>query len=456
MNTLAAPFGYARRLSGRIAWEPFVGVCMRAVLALLSKIEDGRLVVTFMDGRREVFGGGGVPQVEITVLKEMFWVRLFLFADLGFSEAYMLREVDCSDLVGFFQKANKVPQIFVQNRPYLSSTSTISSILTNPLPSLLRSTNTLQNSLLNVSAHYDISNEIFAAFLSPDMTYSCGIFSPTPADPPATATTGELEAAQYTKLTRLIVLAKIKPTDHVLEIGTGWGSFAIQAVAGTGCRVTSITLSLEQKTLAEERIAAAGMTGKITVLLCDYRALPVPEKRFDKIVSIEMLEAVGGEYLERYFQVVDSMLKRNGGIAVFQCITMPEARHETYTSGNDFIRKYIFPGGYLPSNSQLVNAISKGSKGNLVLESLENIGGHYARTLRVWRENFLATFHDRIAPALRKENPEMSELDVGVFNRKWEYYFSYCEAGFRAKILNDIIFTVAREGSMELYEGIPL
>ncbi|PWW76522.1 cyclopropane-fatty-acyl-phospholipid synthase [Tuber magnatum] len=452
MNTLTAVFGYARRVSGSIAWEPLVRVCMRAVLTLLGGIEDGRLVVTFMDGRREVFGGGGGrggPQVELTVLKEMFWVRLFLFADLGFSEAYMLREVDCSDLVDFFQ-------IFIQNRLHLSNSSTISSILTNPLPSLLRSTNNLQNSLLNVSAHYDISNEIFAAFLSPDMTYSCAIFPPSPTDPPATATTGELEAAQYTKLCRIITSAKIKSTDHVLEIGTGWGSFAMEAVARTGCRVTSITLSMEQKALAEERIAAAGMADKITVLLCDYRALPVQEKRFDKIVSIEMLEAVGGEYLEKYFQVIDCVLKRDGGIAVFQCITIPEGRHETYTRGNDFIRKYIFPGGHLPSNTQLVNAVNKGSNGNLVLESVENIGGHYTRTLRFWRENFLGAFHHRIAPALRKEHPEMSEEDVDVFNRKWEYYFAYCEAGFKAKFLNDIIFTIAREGAMELYEGIPL
>jgi len=169
---------------------------------------------------------------------------------------------------------------------------------------------------------------MFAAFLSPDMTYSCAIFPPSPADAPATTTTttttGELEAAQYTKLRRLIASAKIKSTDHVLEIGTGWGSFAMEAVARTGCRVTSITLSVEQKALAEKRVSAAGMADKINVLLCDYRALPAPRKKFDKVVSIEMLEAVGGEYLEKYFEVVDCMLKDDGGIAVFQCITMPE------------------------------------------------------------------------------------------------------------------------------------
>ncbi|PUU80201.1 Mycolic acid cyclopropane synthetase-domain-containing protein [Tuber borchii] len=396
MNTFTTAFDYAWKISRGITWEQLVWLSMRAVLGLLGMIEDGRMVITLMDGRR-------APQVELMVLK-MFWVRLTLFSDMGFSEAYMVREVDC----------------------------TISSTLTSPLKSLLRSTNNLQNSLLNVSAHYDMSNEMFAAFLSPDMTYSCAIFPPSPVDAPAT-TTGGLEAAQYTKLRRLIASARIKSTDRILEIGTGWGSFAMEAVAQTGFR--------ERKALAEKRIAAVGMVDKINVLLCDYRAFPAPRKKFDKIGSIEMLEAVGGEYLEKYFEVVDCMLKDDGGISVFQCITMPKGRPESQTRGNDFIRKYIFPGGYLPSNSQPMNAVNKGSSGNLAFDS---------------RENFLRTFHDRIAPSLRKEYPGMNEEDVQVFNRKWEYYFAYCEARFRAKILNDIIFTRAREGAMELYEGIPL
>lgn len=164
---------------------------------------------------------------------------------------------------------------------------------------------------------------MFAAFLSPDMTYSCPIWLPTSNPAHKTET---LEQAQERKLQRFIDNAKIRSSDHVLEIGTGWGSFAIQAVQQTGCRVTSLTLSKEQKALAEERIAAAGLTDNIEVLLCDYRALPIPrEGPYDKVVSIEMLEAVGKEFLATYFECVDKLLKKEGGVAVFQCITMPES-----------------------------------------------------------------------------------------------------------------------------------
>lgn len=259
---------------------------------------------------------------------------------------------------------------------------------------------------------------MFAAFLSEDMTYSCPIWSPV-SDPNAQGET--LEAAQETKLQYVITSARIKASDHVLEIGTGWGSFAIAAVKRTGCRITSLTLSREQKELAEKRIAAAGYTNHIKVLLCDYRALPAPSgKLYDKVVSIEMLEAVGREYLETYFECIDRLLKPQGGIAVFQCITMPESRYEAYAKGEDFIRRYIFPGGHLPTVSQLVGSIEKGSKGSLIVDAILNIGGHYAKTLRLWREKFEESFDSRIRPALLDEHEGMSEKDAEVFRRKWE------------------------------------
>ena len=284
---------------------------------------------------------------------------------------------------------------------------------------LARKTNSLANARLNISAHYDISNSMFAAFLSPDMTYSCPIWSSKSSGNVGTET---LEAAQVRKLRYVIDQACINRHDHVLEIGTGWGSFAMEAVKLTNCRVTSLTLSKEQKVLAEERILAAGMSSKIEVLLCDYRALPPPPGgHYDKIVSIEMLEAVGPEYLGKYFECVDRLLKPNGGIAVFQCITIPEARYATYANGNDFIRQYIFPGGHLPTISQLIKSIDQGSKGALVVDHVNNIGGHYAKTLRVWRNNFLKNFDLLIKPALVKEHKEMSEDDdVDMFRRKWE------------------------------------
>lgn len=218
------------------------------------------------------------------------------------------------------------------NRNHLNNGTTLFSTLSSGISTLARSTNTLSNSLLNISAHYDISNDMFAAFLSDDMTYSCPIWQKHAEDASGSES---LEQAQIRKLLRFIDGAKIKGSDHVLEIGTGWGSFAIEAVKRTGCRVTSLTLSKEQKQLAEDRIRKEGLDDRIEVKLMDYRELETPERPFDKIVSIEMLEAVGQEYLATYFESMDRLLKKDGGIAMFQCITMPEGRHEAYSKSEE-------------------------------------------------------------------------------------------------------------------------
>jgi cyclopropane-fatty-acyl-phospholipid synthase len=182
-----------------------------------------------------------------------------------------------------------------------------------------------------------------------------------------------------------------------------------------------LTLSQEQKELAEKRIADHGVTDNIEILLCDYRALPMPnEGPYDKVISIEMLEAVGREFLATYFECVHKLLKPNGGIAVFQCITIPEARYEAYARGEDFIRKYIFPGGHLPSVSLLVQSIQQGSKSSLIVDSIENIGPHYAKTLRIWNESFMKNFDRRIGPALLAEHEGMNLADAALFRRKWE------------------------------------
>lgn len=305
-------------------------------------------------------------------------------------------------------------------------------------------------------AHYDISNEMFAAFLSPDMTYSSPIWC-SKSDPAHATET--LEQAQMRKLDRFVDNTHIKSTDHVLEIGTGWGSFAIRAVLRTGCRVTSTTLSIEQKELAEQRIREAGLSHRITVILCDYRNLEVPPNGgYDKIVSIEMLEAVGKEYLETYFRCINKLLKREGGIACFQCITMPEARYDAYAKSDDFIRRYIFPGGHLPTVTQLINSVTAGSVGSLVVDNVENIGPHYAKALRLWREAFLEKWEDTIKPQLlrEKQGEAMDKEGAEVFRRKWDYYFRYSEAGFATKTLGDVIFTVGREGAVQMMEDVPL
>lgn len=462
VNALA---GYA----GSLAWPPVLSISRGAILALLKNIQVGSLQITDTDGTLTVCGsprraesgvGKGVytvPHAEFQVLNDLFWVRLLLFADMGFAESYMLGEVACPDITAFFK-------LFIVNRKYLSNGTTVTSNISGKVAGLLRKTNTLANSRLNTSAHYDISNDMFAAFLSPDMTYSCPIWLPK-SDPFSSQET--LEQAQYRKLNRFVNNARIKSTDHVLEIGTGWGSFAILAVEKTGCRVTSLTLSEEQKRLAEERIRKAGYQDRIKVLLCDYRALSKPKEqdKFDKIISIEMLEAVGAEYLEEYFRCADQLLKSDGGVAVFQCITIPESRYEAYSKSDDFIRRYIFPGGHLPNITQLLDAIRAGSSSKsqpprLIPESIENIGPHYAKTLRLWRQNFMQNFSTKIRPALLAEHSEsgqkMSEEDVGLFKRKWEYYFSYCEAGFVTKTLGDVIITVGREGAVQMMEDVPI
>lgn len=225
--------------------------------------------------------------------------------------------------------------------------STIFSPFLNTITYLVTSpwvTNTLSNALSNISAHYDISNEMFAAFLDSTMTYSCAYW--TKGTPGSHDTTESLEQAQMNKIRKIIELARIREGDHVLEIGSGWGSLAIEAVRSRKCQVTTLTLSAEQKALAEERIAEAGLSDKIDVLLCDYRSLP-REHQFDKIVSCEMIEAVGQQFLDEYFKSCDGLLKLEGeAVAVYQCITMPESRYRNYCREIDFIRKYIFPGKY--------------------------------------------------------------------------------------------------------------
>ncbi|RDI76723.1 hypothetical protein Vi05172_g13288 [Venturia inaequalis] len=458
LSPVVSRFHALRTYTGSLAWNPLVQFSRNTCLSLLSRIQIGSLEIIDVDGETYTLGGNEIPeskggnilttpQVILRVHKDTFWVRLLLFADMGFADGYLLSEISCDDLTAFFT-------IFVLNKPYLSGGTTITASISNSLTALLRATNTLQNARLNISAHYDISNTMFAAFLSKDMTYSCPIWLPK-SHPNSAAET--LEEAQDRKLARFITNCKIKKGDRVLEIGTGWGSMAIKAVKETGCTVTSLTLSVEQKELAEDRIEEAGLSDKIKVLLCDYRALKIPQEGpFDKVISIEMLEAVGREYLTTYFECVDRLLKKEGGIACFQCITIPESRYESYSKSDDFIRRYIFPGGHLPSISQLHTSITTGSKNSLVIDTIENIGAHYAKTLRIWKENFLREFDEKIKPALLKEHEGMTKVDVETFRRKWEYYFTYCEAGFATKTLGDHIFTVSREGAVEAIEDVPL
>ncbi|KAJ6475045.1 CFS1-like protein [Mycena vitilis] len=467
----------------KTGWAPVARLSEAAVVALMQNISQGRLrVLTY--SHIYSFPAPGAPddsqgfKAELRVLNDAFWIRLCLMSDLGFAEAYMYGDVECDDLVSLFN-------IFLDNRRSLSGLTSRASYLFT-LPQKLTSyrfLNTIGNSRSNISAHYDISNDMFAGFLSQDMTYSCAIFddldgdmtdgvvrsewsggqglrrlgqstaasssAPAPTEPQS----DELYDAQIRKLSHIIDKAKIRPGNRVLEIGSGWGSMAMLiAQTVSGATVDTLTLSVQQQTLAQERIAAAGLTDRITVHLMDYRNMPADwEGMFDRVVSIEMIEAVGSEFLVGYWKTVDWAMKPLGGVGCVQVITIPEARFERYIREIDFIRKWVFPGGFLPTLTLLLQSLQEGSSGRLIVDSVSNIGPHYARTLREWRRRFLYQFDSIIVPALKREYPDVmngprGKQEIEVFKRKWIYYYCYCEVGFTSRTLGDHIITFTREG----------
>ena len=284
--------------------------------------------------------------------------------------------------------------------------------------------NTIFGGEENISRHYDLSNDFFKEILDPTMTYSCALFE-HPDD--------NLEQAQYNKINAIIRKAKISPEDHVLEIGSGWGAFSVQAALQTGCQVTTITLSEQQLELARQRVQEAGVADLVQVELCDYRNL---NGQFDKIVSIEMIEAVGHENLGAFFSKCDQLL-RPDGLFVLQAITMPDQRYEQYTRRGDWIQKHIFPGAIVPSLTALCQSMTEVS--NFVIEDLDNVGIHYARTLREWKYKLFAN----------RANIEKLGFDETFF-RTWEYYFSYCEAGFASRALGNLHLILTRPNNKNL------
>lgn len=382
----------------------------------------GALVIKAPDGTTTTLGHQSsetaVPVIQVH--NEIFWLRVLLFGDMGFAQSYMLHEVSTRHLTAVFE-------FFIHNGRTLNKSTTTAGLFASvfgrlmsltpriiPLP--WKTINNISTARLNATAHYSLSNDMFEAFLSPDMTYSAPIWLPS-SD--LGARTESLEDAQRRKLQYAISATRIQESDHVLEIGTGWGSFAIQAVQRTGCRVTTVTPSGEQKHLAEARIRALGLENRIVVVQKDYRELDGLGP-FDKIVSIEMIEHVGHEFLDTYFSCVDRYLKQDGGIGFFQCITIPETRYENYRRGEDFIKKYVFPGGHLPTVSGLVGSIDCGSQGRLIVEEIKSVGVHYSKALRCWNEKFQAGFERHVIPALQKSHPKMTKADMEIFRRKWE------------------------------------
>ncbi|KAG6885493.1 hypothetical protein C0993_001100 [Termitomyces sp. T159_Od127] len=291
---------------------------------------------------------------------------------------------------------------------------------------------TLSQARLNAIASYDQSNELFKAFLSAEMMYSCALWSDSEGgvrgDLEDGPRFGDLEAAQLRKIRHVLTKARVKPGHRILEFGSGWGGLAIEAARTFGCEVDTLTLSMEQKTLAEERIRAAGLEGRVRVHLLDYREIPAEfEKAFDAFVSIEMLEHVGSKHYNTYFKLVDFALKSHGATAVVSASTFPESRFTGYQA-EDFMRRYMWPNSCLPSATALIIAAQTGSCNRFTLESVENHAAHYPRTLREWGRRL-----DRnlAQDAIVKDYPALRErAEYEAFKRKWHYLFAYAGAGF--------------------------
>lgn len=393
----------------------------RQVLNRLSRLEVGELKLRNCSlPQEEVVRFGHVSvdglHAEIVVHDSRFWSMLVTGGALGAAEAYAEGWWDSPDLTS-------VIRLLARNRQVLSS---IDGGLAKWGAPLLRrihqaNRNTKEGSKRNIAAHYDLSNEFFALFLDPTMTYSCGLF----ADETTT-----LEQAQIAKIDHLCQKLELGPEHHLLEVGTGWGAFARHAAQKYGCRVTTTTISKEQHERAQEVIAEAGVEGQVTLLLEDYRAL---QGQYDRIVSVEMIEAVGADYLGEYFRTLGKLLKPCG-VAAVQAITIQDQDFKRASRHIDFIKRYIFPGSCIPSVTAMCAAMT--SESDLKLVHLEDFTAHYVRTLDHWSNGLKQ--HESEARAMGLDDR---------FLRTWEYYFRYCEGGFSERHTGLVQMMLAKPGS---------
>jgi len=394
---------------------------------LFSRMEDswsiGRLVVETPDGTRRVFGPRDDPRrAHVRVGSSPFFRRLALGADMGLGESYMDGEWEADDLAVFLTLA-------AENMDRLSVDTPLTKLLNvgNDILHRLRP-NTRAGSRRNISAHYDLSNEFFRLFLDETMTYSSAVFDD--AEQP-------LAEAQRNKYRALAEKAQIRAADRVLEVGCGWGGFALFAAREYGCHVTGITVSEKQQTLARARVAEAGLEDRVDIRLQDYRDVT---GRYDKVVSIEMFEALGREHWPVYFAKLDEVLAPDGLVAL-QAISVPDHRFDAYARHCDWIQKYIFPGSLLASLHHATGAMIATSR--LGVHHLEDIAPHYALTLARWRRSFLAN----------AEGVRALGFD-GRFVRTWDYYLAACEACFATRRLGNLQLVLTRPGNRRL-PGVP-
>ena len=376
------------------------------VLARLARLQIGQLTI-IENGQQTVFGGDKSLSATVTVHDAHFYGEMAFGGSIGAGEAYMLGYWSADNLTN-------VIRIMAANQGVMDALEGGYQWASKPFLKALHwlNRNTTDGSRKNIAAHYDLGNDFFKLWLDPTMMYSSAIFSPPDCS---------LQAASNKKLQVICDKLDLKPTDHVVEIGTGWGGFAIYAAKNYGCKVTTTTISQQQFDEAVLRVNAENLADKVTLLLNDYRDL---QGQFDKLVSIEMIEAVGHQFYDIYFKKCASLLKPNG-IALIQAITIADQRFESAKNSVDFIQRYIFPGSNIPSITAMLTSITKVS--DLKIYDLEDIGLHYATTLRIWRENFFANI-DAVRSLGYSEE----------FINMWEFYLCYCEGGFAERALGDV------------------
>jgi len=395
------------------------------ILKILSEMKKGYLVLRLPDGQTFAYGDPhSSHHARIRIVRPEFFRKCTLYGDIGFGESYVDGDWETDDITAVISWF----LLNIESAPSISG-SAARSVGLNLLRAVNRMVhrlrdNTLRGSRKNISDHYDLSNEFFSRFLDPSMTYSAAYFGGRDLT---------LEEAQKEKYDRLCRMLNISSQDHVLEIGGGWGGFAEHAASTYGCRITSITISEQQCTFARQRIREAGLAHLVDVQLKDYRTL---EGQFDKIVSIEMLEAVGDRYFEEYFAACSRVLRPQGLLGL-QVITSPDSRYELFRKGVDWIQKHIFPGSLIPSVARLNKAINKTS--DLFLHDLKDFGPDYAKTLRLWRERF------------NGERQAVRRLGFDDrFIRKWNYYLSYCEAAFAMRNISVVQMVYTRPNNQLL------
>jgi cyclopropane-fatty-acyl-phospholipid synthase len=401
------------------------GIYESLIFRGLERMNRGYMEIALPDGTRRTLGDPEEAlRASVRVLDPRFYKRCMLFGDVGFGESYVEGEWDTPDIerviAWFLLNTDNSPA-----QPGSGAKSALINLLRgwNRLQHLLRP-NSLRTCRRNISEHYDLGNDFYRLWLDPTMTYSSALFSA----PGQTLEEGQL--AKYEALCRSL---QIRSEDHVLEIGCGWGGFAEYAASRYRCRVTGVTISQAQCDFARERVRRAGLEDHVEIQLRDYRQI---DGRFDKIVSIEMMEALGDKYIETFTAKIHALLAPDG-IAGLQYITVPDCRHEELKHGVDWIQRHIFPGSLLLSVGRVNEALNR--TGDLFLHALSDMGPSYARTLRLWREAF----------NLQLEKVRVLGFDER-FIRKWNYYLSYCEAAFAMRNISVVQAIYTRPNNLRL------